>query len=143
MKSTTNYKQMDTGQYFSTSPRGQKNYAHISQAEAFLLVACLSVACLLVAYCVLSASFCLFPYSLHHTPYTVFVACLPVACSLLLVAFFLSPFRLYPVPLTPYSLHHTPSFPTASHILFSIKSVNYAPLSLSLSLSLSRARARA
>jgi hypothetical protein len=41
---------------------------------------------------------------------------------------------------TPYSLPPTPS---TEHILFSIKNVNYARLSLSLSLSLSCAHARA
>jgi hypothetical protein len=127
MKSTMNYKQIDTGQYFSTSPRGQKNIAHISQAEACLLVA---VVCLPVACSLLLVAFSL-------------AACLLVACSLLLVAFFLSPFRpfsLSTLSRTPYSLHPTASL--VEHILFSIKNVNYARLSLSLSLSLSCARTR-
>jgi hypothetical protein len=116
MKSTTNYKQIDNGlRNFSTSPRGRKNIAHISQAEAFLLVACLPVACLLVAYCVFPDSFCLFPY-------TVFLACLPVACCVLPAAGFISSLSH-----TPYTIH-----PTPSDILFSIKSV-YARASLSLS----------
>jgi hypothetical protein len=100
---------------------GWVDYAHTSRAEA-LCVPC--------------------AFSLSSFPLAAFflVACLPVACSLLLVAFFLS--SLSSLSHTPYSLHHTPSFltPSTKHILFSIKSVNYARLSLSLSLVRAHAR---